>query len=76
MIKRTERLQGSKNRRDDEYYTLYDDIAAEVHHYLPQLRGKGVVGNCRDDHKRLFTQDDKLRQLSEKTSDENGLYEC
>jgi len=53
MIKRTERLQGSKNRRDDEYYTLYDDIAAEVRHNLPQLRGKGIVGNCRDDPMRL-----------------------
>ena len=36
----------------------------------------GIVGNCRVDPKRLFTQDDKLRLLSEKTSDENGLYEC
>lgn len=46
MIKRTERLQGSKNRRDDEYYTLYDDIAAEVRHYLPQLRGKRILCPC------------------------------
>lgn len=46
MVKRTERLQGSKNRRDDEYYTLYDDIAAEVRHYLPQLRGKRILCPC------------------------------
>ena len=36
----------------------------------------GIVGNCRVDPKRLFTQDDKLRLLSEKTPDENGFYEC
>lgn len=36
----------------------------------------GIVGNCRVDPKRLFTQDDKARLLSEKTPDENGLYEC
>lgn len=36
----------------------------------------GIVGNYRVDPKRLFTQDDKLRLLSEKTPDENGLYEC
>jgi hypothetical protein len=46
MVKRTERMQGSKNRRDDEYYTLYDDIAAEVRHYLPQLRGKRILCPC------------------------------
>lgn len=36
----------------------------------------GIVDNCRVDPKRLFNQDDKLRLLSEKTPDENGLYEC
>jgi 5-methylcytosine-specific restriction endonuclease McrA len=34
------------------------------------------VGNCRVDPNRLFTQEDKARLLSEKTQDENGLYEC
>lgn len=46
MIKRTERLQGSKNRRDDEYYTLFQDIADEVSLYLPQLRGKRILCPC------------------------------
>lgn len=36
----------------------------------------GIVGNCRVDPKRLFNEDDKLRLLSEKAPDENGLYEC
>ncbi len=46
MVKRTERLQGSKERRDDEYYTLFQDIADEVSHYLPQLRGKRILCPC------------------------------
>ena len=46
MIKRPERLQGSKNRRDDEYYTLFQDIADEVSLYLSQLRGKRILCPC------------------------------
>ena len=46
MVKRTERLQGSKQKRDDEYYTLFNDIAAEVSLYLPQLRGKRILCPC------------------------------
>ena len=46
MVKRTERLQGSKRKRDDEYYTLFNDIAAEVSLYLPQLRGKRILCPC------------------------------
>lgn len=46
MVKRTERLQGSKRKRDDEYYTLFSDIAAEVSLYLPQLRGKRILCPC------------------------------
>lgn len=36
----------------------------------------GIVGNCRIDPKRLFTQDDKLRLLSERRANGDGLYEC
>ena len=46
MVKRTERLQSSKCKRDDEYYTLFSDIAAEVSLYLPQLRGKRILCPC------------------------------
>ncbi|MBR2237002.1 MAG: hypothetical protein IJ887_03870 [Prevotella sp.] len=30
----------------NEYYTLYNDIAAEVRHYLPQLRVKRILCPC------------------------------
>ena len=46
MVKRTTRLQGSKKKRDDEYYTLFQDIADEVSLYLPQLRGKRILCPC------------------------------
>ena len=46
MVKRTTRLQGSKQKRDDEYYTLFQDIADEVSLYLPQLRGKRILCPC------------------------------
>ena len=46
MVTRTSRLQGSKKKRDDEYYTLFQDIADEVSHYLPQLRGKRILCPC------------------------------
>lgn len=46
MVTRTSRLQGSKRKRDDEYYTLFQDIADEVSHYLPQLRGKRILCPC------------------------------
>lgn len=46
MVKRTTRLQGSKKKKDDEYYTLFQDIADEVSLYLPQLRGKRILCPC------------------------------
>ena len=46
MVTRTSRLQGSKQKRDDEYYTLFQDIADEVSLYLPQLRGKRILCPC------------------------------
>ena len=46
MVKRTARLQGSKQKKDDEYYTLFQDIADEVSLYLPQLRGKRILCPC------------------------------
>ena len=46
MVQRTTRLQGSKEKKDDEYYTLFQDIADEVSLYLPQLKGKRILCPC------------------------------
>lgn len=46
MVQRTTRLQSSKEKKDDEYYTLFQDIADEVSLYLPQLRGKRILCPC------------------------------
>lgn len=36
----------------------------------------GIVGNIRVDPKRLFTEDDKKKLLSQLTPNDQGLYEC
>lgn len=46
MAGRQRRLQASKVRRDDEYFTLIGDVAAEVPEYADQLRGRRVCCPC------------------------------
>ena len=40
------KLNESKKRRYDEFYTLYEDIAAELPLYREQLRGKRIICPC------------------------------
>lgn len=46
MVQRNQRMQQSKAKKEDEYYTLFQDIADEVSLYLPQLRGKRIICPC------------------------------
>ena len=39
-------LTASKVKKDDEYYTLYEDIANELPNYKDQLRGKRIICPC------------------------------
>lgn len=39
-------LSNSRKVKDDEYYTLYEDIASEVSLYRDQLRGKRIICPC------------------------------
>ena len=41
-------LLTAKASKNDEFYTQYDDIAAELKHYSTFLRGKVVFCNCDD----------------------------
>ena len=41
-------LRQAKAAKNDEFYTQYDDIAAELKHYSTFLRGKTVFCNCDD----------------------------
>ena len=41
-------LRQAKAAKNDEFYTQYDDIAAELKHYSTFLRGKTVLCNCDD----------------------------
>ena len=37
-------LQAAKRAKDDEFYTTYETIEAEVFHYTEQFYGKTVLG--------------------------------
>jgi len=39
-------LTNSKRKKDDEFYTLYEDIANELPNYKEQLRGKRIICPC------------------------------
>ncbi len=41
-------LGDAKNAKNDEFYTQYNDIAAELKHYSKYLKGKTVFCNCDD----------------------------
>ena len=45
--------QGRFNK-DDEYYTQYDDIQAELNHYEEYFNGKTVLCNCDDPFESAF----------------------
>ena len=46
MPTRIERIQKSKRNAEDEFYTIYADIAAELPNYRAQLKGKRVLCPC------------------------------
>ena len=39
-------MQKAYREKDAEYYTLYEDIAAELPQYREQLRGKRIICPC------------------------------
>lgn len=39
-------MNASKKKIDDEFYTLYEDIAAELPNYKEQLKGKRILCPC------------------------------
>ena len=49
-------LNKRKNESNDEHYTLYDDIQAELNHYEKHFRGKTVLCNCDDPFESNFTR--------------------
>lgn len=38
----------AKRAKNDEFYTLLNDVANELKHYREELRGKVVLCNCDD----------------------------
>lgn len=45
-VKRVDRLNRANKKKDDEYYTLYSDIALEIPLYKQQLHGKKIICPC------------------------------
>ena len=53
-------LDKAKKAKDNEFYTRYDDIQAELNHYRDQFRGKIVYCNCDDPAESAFSDFFKL----------------
>lgn len=45
---RVDAFNKGRQEKDDEYYTRYEDIQAELNHYEAQFEGKTVLCNCDD----------------------------
>ncbi|MBQ2675711.1 MAG: hypothetical protein IJG07_13730 [Prevotella sp.] len=45
-MKHKESMQKAYKEKDAEYYTLYEDIAAELPQYREQFRGKRIICPC------------------------------
>lgn len=57
MENRTANLQRAKDKKDDEFYTLYEDIDKEIKHYDKSIfKGKKVFLNCDDMRHSQFYQ--------------------
>ncbi len=53
-------LDKAKKAKDNEFYTRYDDIQAELNHYRDQFQGKVVYCNCDDPAESAFSDFFKL----------------
>lgn len=48
MANKNINLQNAKVCKDDEFYTIYEDIENEVMHYSTSFKDKIVLCNCDD----------------------------
>lgn len=49
-------LHKAKNAKNDEFYTRYETVEAELKHYWPQLKGQKIYLNCDDPRISKFWQ--------------------
>ena len=47
-------LMNAKNKKENEYYTLLEDIKAELNNYEQAFKGKVVLCNCDDPYESNF----------------------
>lgn len=50
-------LQSARTARDDEFYTKYADVDAELSHYMPDLKGCRVYCGADGPEKHVRTLD-------------------
>lgn len=50
-----DKLQIAKDRKDDEWYTKYEDVENELRHYSEYFKGKAIYCPC-DSHESSFTK--------------------
>ena len=55
-MKKNANLHTAKKEKNDEYYTLYEDIDNELQHYKQHFNNKIVYCNCDDPDKSQFVQ--------------------
>ena len=48
MANKNINLQNAKTIKNDEFYTIYEDIENEISHYLNHFENKTVLCNCDD----------------------------
>ena len=48
MANKNTNLQNAKNKKDDEFYTTYEDIEKEIINYKIHFKNKTVFFNCDD----------------------------
>lgn len=53
---RSANLNAARREKDDEFYTLYPDIASEVQAYAGCLAGRRVYCNCDDPDRSMFVR--------------------
>lgn len=77
-------LQAAKDKKDDEFYTRYEDVENELKHYKEHLKGQIIYCNC-DDYRisnfyKYFKDNFKELEIKELHSTNynigNGSFHC
>lgn len=54
MKKKNLNLNKARTAKNDEFYTLYEDIEREIFYYKDEFEGKIIYCNCDDPNRSAF----------------------